>query len=229
MTEKTPKIITTEDGSHSLYNEKLNETYHSFHGAHQESNHVFIQSGLTYLIQTKKLNPINILEVGFGTGLNAILSLQSADRHQVQINYETLENYPLPGEIVDSLNYKDFLMKEEYHAYFDQIHRVPWNKKVDIMCNFRISKMLTDVQDYTSAKQFDLVYFDAFAPSKQPELWTVAILKQIANCMVNKGILVTYCAKGQFKRDLESLGFEVETLPGPPGKKEMTRASLIRP
>ncbi len=228
MTDKPPKIITTEDGSHSLYNQNLNETYHSFHGAHQESKHVFIRNGLAHLVKTAHPSEINLLEVGFGTGLNAILSLQAAVSFNVKINYQTLETFPLPGEIISELNYKDFLVNTENHVFFDQIHRTPWNKNIEIIPLFSLLKHLTSLQEFSTTEKFDLIYFDAFAPNKQPELWTLEVLKRIAKITAKDGILVTYCAKGQFKRDLETIGYQVEALTGPPGKKEMVRATMTK-
>lgn len=224
MADQLPKIITTEDGSHTLYMENMNETYHSFHGACQESNYVFIKNGLEYLVKEKGEKEINLLEVGFGTGLNAILTLQAIWRRQAAIDYQTLETNPLPDSIIKALNYAQYFSQKTMISFFDQMHKDPWNKKVKMTSNFMLEKHLAGIQDFNTNSKFNLVYFDAFAPDKQPELWTLDILRKVADLTLPNGILVTYCAKGQFKRDLKAVGYGVETLPGPPGKKEMVRA-----
>lgn len=216
------EIITTSDGSHSLLNTALNETYHSKHGALQESIHVFIKEGLDYFLQRKSQKDISVLEVGFGTGLNALLTVQRAlDLLDNFIHYTSLETFPVPEEIWSKLNYIDSVgLKEK----FNQLHEAAWNEVVPITSNFNLRKLQTSLQQIDFASEFDLIYFDAFAPNKQPEMWEIDVLRQVVNAMRADGIFVTYCAKGQLKRDLKSLGLDVETLPGPPGKKEMVRA-----
>lgn len=216
------KIITTADGSHSLLNEALNETYHSVHGAVQESRHVFIKHGLAFVAEKNSL-PIQIAEVGFGTGLNALLTLQFAELHRRQIRYTSLEPAPLPEEVWSKLNYAVSTgLAEEY----DTIHRASWNTDQHITSYFHLTKLNSTLGDATmQAGTADIVYYDAFAPSKQPEVWEPGMLGKVFNCLKPGGVLVTYCAKGQLKRDLRMVGFMVETLEGPPGKKEMVRAS----
>ena len=215
------KIITTADGSHSLLNEALNETYHSVHGAIQESAHVFIKNGLQYVSQRNSL-PISIFEVGFGTGLNALLTLQYAQRRQQNVDYTAIESSPLPPEIWEGLNYSSSLgLKEEFKA----LHTSGWDVKHTLGFNFSLLKIHTTLQQVKiPTSSVDLVYYDAFAPSKQPELWALPLLEKISNGLKPGGVMVTYCAKGQLKRDLKSLGLSVETVAGPPGKKEMIRA-----
>lgn len=215
------EIITTSDGSHSLLNTALNETYHSKHGALQESIHVFIKEGLDYFLQRKSQKDISILEVGFGTGLNALLTVQRAlELPGNIIHYTSLETFPVPEEIWSKLNYIDSVgLKEK----FNQLHEAMWNEVVSITSGFNLRKLQLSLQQIDFSSEFDLVYFDAFAPNKQPEMWEIDVLKQVVNAMRADGVFVTYCAKGQLKRDLKSLGLEVETLPGPPGKKEMVR------
>ncbi|MEO7991979.1 MAG: tRNA (5-methylaminomethyl-2-thiouridine)(34)-methyltransferase MnmD [Chryseolinea sp.] len=217
------KIITTSDGSHSLFNEELNETYHSVHGAIQESLHVFIQSGLTYFIEKFNSKNISILEIGFGTGLNVLLAVQMAKQLSLSFQYKTLEAFPLEEEVWSKLNYADALNLKEY---FDSLHRVSWEEPHGILPNFQFQKHHIKLQDVVlNPSSFDIIFFDAFAPNKQPELWEINMLKKVTDALRTNGLLVTYCAKGQLKRDLKSLGLTVETIPGPPGKKEMVRAS----
>ena len=216
------KIITTSDGSHSLLNETLNETYHSVHGAMQESVHVFIRNGLEYALSKNSL-PIAIFEVGFGTGLNALLTLQYAKTHQQKIHYTTIEPMPVAEEIWSRLNYSSVLdLEEQYKA----LQNSEWEVEQTIAFNFSLLKLRVTLQQVDIREQsIDLVYYDAFAPSKQPELWELPMLEKMLTGLKPGGLLVTYCAKGQLKRDLKSLGLTVETLPGPPGKKEMVRAT----
>lgn len=216
------KIITTKDGSHSLLNEQLNETYHSLHGAVQESNHVFIEKGLDVFVAKSKA--IKILEIGFGTGLNALLTWQRVQSVQVSIEYTSLEAFPVPEEIWSELNYTT---APEEKTLFEKLHQAEWNRRIEILPNFYLLKYHRTLQEINlEPKYFDLVYFDAFAPNKQPEMWELPVLQKVSESMKRGGIFVTYCAKGQFKRDLQSLNFQVETLQGPPGKREMVRAVL---
>ncbi len=200
------KLITTSDGSHSLLNTELDETYHSRHGAVQESMHVFIRNGLEYL----PLDEVNIFEVGFGTGLNALLAAQSGKK----INYTSIEAFPLEEEVYSQLNYepKDLLLK---------LHR---NSQLETR-NFKLNKIHTTLQSIQLEPVYNIIFYDAFAPSKQPEMWELPMIEKACNALMPGGLFVTYCAKGQLKRDLKSLGMEVETLAGPPGKKEMVRGT----
>jgi tRNA U34 5-methylaminomethyl-2-thiouridine-forming methyltransferase MnmC len=220
------QLITTSDGSHSLLNTQLNETYHSVHGAIRESVYVFIKKGLDFLIERNNPHELHILEIGFGTGLNALLTLQKQLSNSVKIYYTTIETYPLPEEVWSHLNYADALEATEY---FNHLHRAEWEKWQEIIPGFHLLKIKTTLQqiDLTASK-YDLIYFDAFAPSKQPEMWEYPVLEKVVQRMNPGGVFVTYCAKGQLKRDLKSLGLEVETLEGPPGKKEMVRGTTHR-
>jgi tRNA U34 5-methylaminomethyl-2-thiouridine-forming methyltransferase MnmC len=213
------KIIRTGDGSLSLLNVALNETYHSRHGAVQESMHVFIKQGLAPLIE-KKPKSIEILEIGFGTGLNALLTAAEAIRHHQRVMYTALETFPLKEEWWQALNYPD------PHSLLSKLHSAPWNQSEEIHPVFRLQKVNRSLQmAVLPAATYDLTYFDAFAPGKQPEMWELPMLQKVAAAMKPGGVLVTYCAKGQLKRDLKSLGLIVEALPGPPGKREMIRAT----
>lgn len=224
MSEKV-KIITTEDGSHSLYHEDLKETYHSFHGAYRESLHVFLLYGLdSWLANNPNRYPLRVFEVGFGTGLNAWLTLVWAEQYQIPVLYHTIEPFPLSEEVYSQLN---FIHQNDaiwhYHKYFEALHKAPWNEGGPLSEYFNFKKdqvSLEEAQLYPS----DVVFFDAFAPSKQPELWEKKMLEKVTKSMRPGGLFTTYSAKGQLKRDLRDLGLEVESPPGPPGKKEMTRA-----
>lgn len=215
----TLRIITTKDGSSSLWNESLDETYHSRHGAVTESQHVFLQNGLLPFLS--QYSSIQILEVGFGTGLNALLTLQVALSHpQTHLSYTTLEPYPVPYHIVEQLNYADMSLQ----PFFLSLHHVQWGEVKNILPNFHFLKLKTKLEDVILQPNFyQVVYFDAFAPTKQPEMWQIAQFTKLFAAIAPKGVLVTYCAQGQFKRSLKQAGFCVEALPGPPGKREMTR------
>jgi len=216
------EIIKTSDGSDSLLNVELNETYHSTHGAIQESAHVFINAGLRYLLTKKNLPKFNILEIGFGTGLNAALTGQVLQDTPHVVQYTSVEAYPLSEEIWGALNYGSRLQAGEF---FRKLHEAPWETSVQLGRNFTLLKRKITLQQLTlAAGQHHLVYFDAFSPNKQPEMWTIEMLEKITLSLHPGGIFVTYCAKGQLKRDLKKLGLIVESLPGPPGKMEMVRA-----
>jgi tRNA U34 5-methylaminomethyl-2-thiouridine-forming methyltransferase MnmC len=216
------KLITTSDGSHSLLNEELNETYHSVHGAIQESAHVFVKNGLEYVLQKKTAAPLLIFELGFGTGLNALLTLHYAVANKKEIHYTSIEEYPLREEIWSQLNYAPIT---GFRREFETLHRSTWGVLQDVAPGFSLLKLNVALQQFELSPQaYDLVYYDAFAPSKQPELWIIDMLEKICRGLKPGGVLVTYCARGQVKRDLRALGLLVETLPGPPGKKEMIRA-----
>lgn len=216
------QIISTEDGSHSLLNTALQETYHSKHGALRESRHVFIDAGLNFFVTENPGKMVRVLEVGFGTGLNAILSLVHAKNGNYQMYYESWERNPLPFEIVELLNYGKLL---DVSMGFHAIHKAPWGLEERIDSSFVLKKVPGDITRDALSSSFDIIFYDAFAPDKQPDIWTMGVLKRVTDTLSLGGLLVTYCAKGQLKRDLASLGLLVETLPGPPGKREMIRAS----
>jgi len=197
----------------------MNVTYHSRHGAVRESMHVFIDAGLN-----QSVGNIRVLEMGFGTGLNALLTSIAAEQQQRGIHYETIEAFPLsPGEIA-ALNYCERLQRTDLLQVFQQMHQCDWAKPVIITPYFTLQKHGGTLLDFVSDQQFDLVYFDAFAPGAQPELWTMEVFTKLYKMMKPKGILVTYCSKGDVRRAMQSAGFAVEKIPGPPGKREMVRA-----
>ncbi|UKN01894.1 tRNA (5-methylaminomethyl-2-thiouridine)(34)-methyltransferase MnmD [Paracrocinitomix mangrovi] len=216
------KIIVTDDNSKTLLIPELNETYHSTKGAITESQHVFIKEGLMHA--NKK--DLKIFEMGFGTGLNAILTALVSEQNQITVDYHTIEAYPLKWEMVDQLNYQELLnLNEQQFDFFKSSHQTETNSKPIKFGNFSFQKYISKIQDIQLENDFfDLIYYDAFGPKVQSELWEIPVLTIIYNSMKKDGVLVTYCAQGQFKRNLKELGFEVESIPGPPGKREMTRA-----
>jgi tRNA U34 5-methylaminomethyl-2-thiouridine-forming methyltransferase MnmC len=213
------EIILTEDGSHTLYVPEMNEHYHSIHGAIQESQYIFIKCGF----DACKADPLNILEIGLGTGLNAFLTAIKACSGNRYVHYTSVEKYPLPGEITSSLNYHN-IMGEGTRELFEHIHSSPWNTEVKICNNFILNKTEGDATTSIPEGEYDLICFDAFGPDKQPEMWTMEVFERIAAVTKENGIFVTYSAKGEVKRNLRSCGFNVTLLPGPPGKRQIIRA-----
>lgn len=216
------RVFATADGSSSVLNTRLNETYHSTHGAIQESQFIFIDRGLDFWVsQNEVFDVINILEIGFGTGLNALLSNQYATSHKKKIIYETLEAYPIDESVWSELNYSRFTKKE---INLQRLHQAAWGEEVSISEWFSILKREEFLQKASFRSSFfDVVYFDAFAPSTQPELWEKEMLGKVVDALKPTGVFVTYCAKGQLRRDLKDLGMMVEKVPGPPGKREFIR------
>ena len=221
------KVIETRDGSSSLLIPEMNETYHSTHGAITESEYVFLKMGLHhYIEQHPKQKIINILEIGFGTGLNAWLTAWSVINLDIEIRFTSIEKFPLAQALVEQLNYKDKKESEKAKELFDHMHKGSWGECFHVSDNFEMEKIETDIFEYSpELSSFDLIYFDAFAPSKQPEMWSQEVLKKMYDVLKPEGVFVTYCAQGQFKRDLKAVGFQTEELDGPPGKKEMTRGT----
>jgi tRNA U34 5-methylaminomethyl-2-thiouridine-forming methyltransferase MnmC len=215
------EIIQTSDGSHSLYLKDKDETYHSKHGAIQESQHVFIGAGLKPFIAAG-LQEIRILEVGFGTGLNALLTLLEAEKAETKIDYTSLEAFPLGAAITGQLNYGTELNAP---LEFEKIHAAPWGEKVAITAHFSLTKIHIPLEAFSTTDKFNLIYFDAFAPAVQPELWAEEVFHKIFEAMTSGGILVTYCSKGDVRRAMIAAGFQAEKVPGPPGKREMLRAT----
>jgi len=211
------KIISTADGSKSLFVPEINETYHSKFGAITESKHVFIESGYHFINKPV----INILEIGFGTGLNVFLTYWEQQKDQRKIYFETLEKYPLPENIIAEIN--NFKLPEEKDL-FARLHQADWEKPVKLQDDFILCKRETDLLDYQADRKFNLIYFDAFAPNKQAELWTEEVFQKMYDLLEENGVLVTYSAKGSVRRAMQTVGFQVQRIPGPPGKREMLRA-----
>ena len=218
------KIIETQDGSHSIMSAQFGVSYHSKYGAIQESRHVFIEAGLYPALANK--DNIRIFEMGFGTGLNAFLSLLVANKKSKNIFFESVESHPIPPKQAGLLNYPSVLNKMGIDANakdFISLHQSPWNTTNDLSPFFSLFKWDKRIQDAPISGGYDVVFYDAFAPSSQLELWEEKVISKVVNAMNPGGIFVTYCAKGAFKRLLKSLGLKVEGIPGPPEKREMTR------
>ncbi|MDR0420032.1 MAG: tRNA (5-methylaminomethyl-2-thiouridine)(34)-methyltransferase MnmD [Prevotellaceae bacterium] len=212
-------IVETLDGSHTLKFADINEHYHSINGAVQESLHVFIKNGFHYINKTK----LNILEAGFGTGLNAMLTFREAEKCDKIVDYTTLELYPVNENIFLKLNYAEILNINS-DIYFIPLHTCEWNNNIELSKNFHFKKININLSKYTDNKLFDIIYFDAFSPDKQAELWTETVFKKMFSMLNTGGILVTYSAKGEVKRNLRSAGFTVTRLQGAAGKHHMIRA-----
>lgn len=212
-------IQKTEDGSPTIYLPELDEHYHSVHGAIQESSHIFIQAGLRSL----PAGHIRILEVGFGTGLNAFLTLlETFNNPNLSIEYFTVERYPLSTDITEQLDYPHLLAPDRADL-FAALHRAPWDKPVNITSAFTLHKIEGDIATVPLPDDINLIYFDAFAPEKQPEMWQQSIFDRISRHTAPQGVVVTYCAKGDVRRGWQAAGFRMEKLPGPPGKRHILR------
>ncbi|WP_324023282.1 tRNA (5-methylaminomethyl-2-thiouridine)(34)-methyltransferase MnmD [Maribacter sp. BPC-D8] len=214
------EIITTGDGSKTIQIMDWQEQYHSKHGAIQEAYHVFIKSGLDLF----KDQEIQILEIGFGTGLNAFITLIEFEKRNLQIKYAGVEAYPVSNEELEQLNYLEELKSLSRKDDFDLMHSSPWGQEIEIAENFSLNKQQKFFKEIDALNTYDLIYFDAFGARVQPELWTVEIFQIMFNAMKSGGYLVTYAAKGSVRRAMLEVGFLVERLPGPPGKREMLRA-----
>ncbi|MCD6091842.1 MAG: tRNA (5-methylaminomethyl-2-thiouridine)(34)-methyltransferase MnmD [Bacteroidales bacterium] len=221
------KIRITEDGSTTIELIGKDENFHSTHGAIQESEHIFIQNGL--MKKANEQSSISIFEMGFGTGLNALLSLLFAIKSNIHVDYLSIEAYPVEKELVGKLNFSEKLnLSDENDSLFKKLHAMDWNQRLEIQSNFKFEKKKIKLEELAFSKEsFDLVYFDAFNPDLQPELWTEEIFRKIYLAMKPKGILMTYSAKGKVKRALKAAGFSLNALPGPIGKREITQAIKI--
>ena len=216
-------IVNTDDGASTIYLPNIDECYHSTKGALHEAQHVYIDNGFKH----RNLTNTKILEMGFGTGLNAYLTMLSILESEKKIHYTSIELYPLDEQIINNLNYPNFIYPQHKDLFY-QLHNAPWGEKVNITDNFIIEKLHLDFNNFYPKNAFDVVYFDAFAPEKQPELWTLEIFKKIYNAMNTQGVITTYCAKGVIRRTLQECGFTTERLPGPiNGKREILRGTKI--
>ncbi len=214
-------IITTADGSKTIKIEDWNEHYHSKHGAIAEAYHVFIHHGLHYFKEAKELS---ILEMGFGTGLNAFITFLESVKNNLQITYTGIEAYPVSTEEASLLEYAKALQADKYKHVFEKLHHVSWETQHQISSSFYLQKHKRLFSDVSYNQEFTIIYFDAFGARVQPELWTEEIFKTMYQALKPNGVLVTYSAKGSVKRAMQAVGFTVEKLPGPPGKREMLRA-----
>lgn len=220
------EVRTTADGSPTLYVPALNEHYHSHHGAAQESRHVFIGAGLAPLLAAGlgREQPLRLLEIGLGTGLNALLTLKATEAAGASVTYDGYETVPLPAAAVAALA-PQWAEVPALREAFAHLHAAPWHEPLALTPLFSLTKQLAEVQKAElPASHYDLIYFDAFAPEKQPELWTEEVFARLYAAAAPGAVLVSYCAQGQFRRNLRATGWLTEKLPGPPGKREMTRA-----
>lgn len=218
------KVIITNDGSKTLHMPELNEQYHSIHGAMNEAEHVFLKNGL----RECKLEKITVFEMGFGTALNAFMTFLESNETSKEVTYYTVEKYPLSLETVEALGYPEQLKSSNQKHIFSLLHSSNWGKLIEISPTFKLFKIRDDIKFVSLDIKVDLVFFDAFGPRVQSELWSEKIFDIISKMMKPNSILVTYCAKGEVKRILRRLGFIVETLAGPPGKREMIRAKWVK-
>ncbi len=219
------EIIITKDGSSTIHIPEWNEQYHSKHGAIQESKHVFIEKGLYYYLQNNTTSALNILEVGFGTGLNAIITLLESNRLQQSIHYTGVEAYPVEMSEIKKLNYSVELncSKKDYN----NLHQSQWGKKIVFNQFFSLEKRKQLFSEIVDKNRYHIIYFDAFGARVQPDLWTKHIFIKMYDALILGGVLVTYSAKGSVRRAMQSSGFLVERLPGPRGKREMLRATKV--
>lgn len=220
------ELYTTNDGSHTLYLPHLDETYHSRNGAIEESLYVFIDKGLNaFLYQNPEIKTIQIFEVGFGTGLNAILTFMASQKLDLNVVYHSIEAFPLSVEIINQLNYNDGLT-EQVQTVFKQMHLAEWNKPIAINDRFTLVKYHDKLESFDGnslLNNIHVIYMDAFAPNKQAELWEIAIFEKLYQTLATNGILVTYTSKGDVKRAMQQVGLTVEKLDGPPRKRHMLR------
>ncbi|WP_242158253.1 tRNA (5-methylaminomethyl-2-thiouridine)(34)-methyltransferase MnmD [Aestuariivivens sediminis] len=221
------QVIITADGSSTIHLPDWNEQYHSKHGAIQEAYHVFIHHGLhrCYRLRGTHDPKISILEIGFGTGLNAWITLLEAKTLNITIDYVGVEAYPVPMEEVLQLNYPEILNADDGANTFKTLHRLSWEAHHDISSHFSLTKQKKFFKEIDDENTYHLIYFDAFGARVQPELWTESIFKRMFHALKDQGVLVTYSAKGSVRRAMQNVGFTVEKLPGPPGKREMLCAS----
>ncbi len=237
------RVFETQDGSRSLFSERFGVSYHSKYGAWQETQHVFIDAGLRYAAVDRA--QLVVLDIGYGTGLNAIASLLFAQQRELVLNYTGVEAFPVPADTLAQLDYPTILgFSESETKLYTRLQALPWsstacrmsllrNSKLPCTCHgclspkLHVTKLLQRFEELDLDTEFDVIYYDAFAPEAQPELWTPERFAAMHEALRVGGILVTYCAKGQVKRDMRSVGFEVERLQGPPGKREMTRAVKV--
>jgi tRNA U34 5-methylaminomethyl-2-thiouridine-forming methyltransferase MnmC len=217
------EIIQTLDGSTTIHLEEWGECYHSKHGAIQEAKHVFIKNGFSLFTES----PISVLEIGFGTGLNAFITFLEANKKQQHINYVGVEAYPVAANEVLMMNYVAELGADEHENVFKIMHESNWDEAISITDLFTLTKRKQFFQEIDDVETFDLIYFDAFGYQVQPELWSTDIFRRMYAALKPNGVLVTYAARGVVKRSMIEVGFKVEKLAGPPGKREMFRARKV--
>ncbi len=220
------QFVITGDGSSTLYHAQIGEHYHSKHGAFQESQHVFLRSGLECSLQNREMETIAVLEVGFGTGLNFLLTADYTDTHGITLEYTGVEAYPLSEDIIFKTGYDNFV-KPHIWERFQQCYRKAQIAPTDFTATVQLEIAVQKVLEFSSAQQFDVIYFDAFAAIHQPEMWTEETLAHVSSFLKPGGVFVTYAITGNLKRTMKALGFTIEKIPGAPGKREMLRATKL--
>jgi tRNA U34 5-methylaminomethyl-2-thiouridine-forming methyltransferase MnmC len=224
MDSFSPHLILTKDGSHSLFAPRFNQHYHSLHGSLLESSHIYLGLGLHPLLSGPSTEPIRVFEMGLGTGLNALLTWQRAEEVPKAVHYVAVEAFPIPDDQSQQLNYEVLTG----HPGLDRIHRTGWGKTLQLSPFFELTKYQITLQDYIhQGEGFDVIYYDAFSPHAQPELWTEEVFSKVASFTRPGGVLVTYCTKGDVKRALRGAGFKVKKHPGPWGKRDVLRATRL--
>lgn len=221
------EIQLTKDGSTTIHLPEWGESYHSTHGAIQEAKHVFIKHGFEFFLNQNKKEELSILEIGFGTGLNCFITFLESIKKNRSIDYVGVEAYPVLKDEVHKLNFISELSAEKEQSVFEKMHAIEWEKSHRISSTFQLTKRKQFFADIVDEDSFDIIYFDAFGAEYQPELWTVEIFRIMFKALKVNGILVTYSAKGSVRRAMQEVGFTVERLPGPPGKREMLRAIKV--
>ena len=214
------RLVVTADGSHTAINQVLDKTYHSIHGAYQESQRVYIELGLLAAFEEFPDTELHVFEMGFGTGLNALLTAQQAHTYRRRVNYTTIDAYPMAVEDARQLNFDEFLQTD----YLAKLHESPWKDTVEIDPYFTLTKIESRLQDWHTVEQFHLIYYDAFAPTAQPELWEPEIFAQMTQLLLPGGMLTTYCSRSYVQRNLRAAGLSVEKHPGPLHKRDILRA-----
>lgn len=217
------EFVKTDDGSKTIYHAEVGEHYHSKHGAHQESIHVFLKTGLQFFLEKEQKQEASVLEIGFGTGLNFLLTADFCDQNGVKLNYCGIEAYPLSSELIQQSGYDEYVQPKLWKAFID-LYSPAQEKEVAFGPTIKLSIAHLKVTDFKSEPRFDVIYFDAFAEIHQPEMWTLETLAHVSQFLKPGGVFVTYAITGNLKRAMKSLGFRIEKAPGAPGKREMLRA-----
>lgn len=220
------QLVPTADGSMSIYHSEIGENYHSKHGAYQESQHVFVNSGLLHHQHKHNKCELSVLEIGFGTGLNFLLSADAANEHSFSLQYTGIEAYPLEFEYIEALNYHQYLKNKNLYSAFKNKYLHAFENETDITNNIHLKIKHLPLLNFQTDERYDIIYFDAFAKVHQADMWTYEAIAHACKFLKDKGIFVTYSVTGELKRQLKSLGFEIERPQGAPGKREMMRATL---
>ncbi|RYY62300.1 MAG: SAM-dependent methyltransferase [Chitinophagaceae bacterium] len=219
------KIILTEDGSHTVLAGEKKLAFHSKHGALQESAHVYIHSAFDFVTAAHPGKGVKIFEMGFGTGLNSLLTYKKATENNIHVDYTTIETEPLTGPEARSLNYCQKLDRPDLQPVFDELHDATWETHAVINPFFTLRKLKVALEDYQPSQLVDLIYYDAFSPAAQPELWSKEMFGKLISFLEPGGILITYCSKGDVKRAMKAAGFKIKKVPGPLYKRDIIRAT----